>query len=466
MSSKVGVSQDAKVSIIEQEGVAVITAEVRKKRIVQPSDIPAWASAFSGAIGGAVANLIVFPLDLVTTRLQVQEKLLLETKNQSNEKPSSSSSTVAAQDQPHLYKGVWDATVRIYKEEGLFAFYDGAIQDCYSTMLSAFFYFYAYDILRNARLKQVSKSTRSGRPPSNLGVFEELLIGSMAGIFCKFFTSPLNNIVTRQQTAALVAQANRDEAEFQAEELDEEEEEEEEYDESMDLSKTYSPEKQIRVGGTVPVDLSKQQPKKKKKRATASTKTVTPKPIAEGKKHHKSVSAVQIAKEIYNERGIAGFWSGFQATILLSVNPSLTYYFYQILKVIFIRGNRGMTKAQRQRRRDNPTSFEVFFFSASAKTLATLITYPLILVKTQMQVKAADNKKNGGTGSVSLLGTFKDLVTPKNGKSGGLAHLYQGARGQVLKGFFSQGITMLTKDQISRLIIYIYFVISKFVKQL
>lgn len=320
---------------------------------IQPSDIPAVASAFSGALGGAFATLLVYPVDLVTTRMQIQGKV------QGGKK----------------YKHVFDAFKQIYEEEGLGAFYNGATQSVLSVMISAFFYFYAYDILRNGRLRQVSRSSKSGRAPSTLGIAEELLIGSLAGMFCKFITSPLSNIVTRQQTAAVVAKS-------------------------------------------VPVD--------EKGKPVTKVKT----------------SAIDIAKDIYVEKGITGLWTGYKATMILSVNPSLTYYFFQVLKALLIH----------RKYRDNPTSFQLFFYPATAKTLATLLTYPLLLLKTQMQMKSKSAKKL----------SFSSLFFGTNGsQKGRLATLYQGASGQVLKGFFSQGITMLTKDQISRLIIYVYFVLVK-----
>lgn len=470
------------------------------KQRIQPSDIPALANAFSGAVGGAVASFLVFPLDVVTTRLQVQEKLLAQLQQDqaiaiakaaataASVVTSSSSSNVnnhqelkypqcpadttvlpvdALLPENVLYKGVWDATRRIYTEEGIAAFYDGAIQGTFSIMLSAFLYFYAYDILRTARLKQVAHRTRSGRPPSTLGIAEELLIGTLAGIFCKFFTAPLNNIVTRQQTAALLAHASHPEWKR--------------VKSNVDLHKTYTPKHQIRVGGVAPFD--------NKDDATGlgnnnSTSNINPQQQHyTPQKHHESVSALKIAKEIYSERGIRGFWTGFEATIFLSVNPSLTYYFFQMLKVLFIRGDGGMTKAERQRRRDNPTSWELFIFSASAKTAASLLTYPLILVKTQMQVNKKKLQKEQqqkignktSSSSSSLFQSFSELLSSStttstknnnNNKKNKFLNLYQGASGQILKGFFSQGITMLTKDQIARLIIYLYFIISKLYRQI
>lgn len=456
---------------------------------IQPSDIPVWANAFSGALGGAVANLMVFPLSLVATRLQVQEKLLkaqeakqtklhqkqleklrnIDPNDPEQKKLDAFKASLSDEEKARLvpenltlndsrlYRGMIDAAIRIYNEEGLIAFYDGAIQDTLSTMLSAFFYFYAYDILRNARLKQVARNKASGKPPSTLGIAEELLIGSLAGIFCKFFTAPLNNIVTRQQTAALVAQSRN---------LENNEAIVPKAAQDAPSAQPSGENKQpasatVRVGGTIPLGTHPTG------NNGLSHNSLSKKLHNTNQHHHIGVNATTIAKEIYSERGILGFWSGFGATVLLSVNPSLTYYFFQTIKVLFIRGGKGATpearKADRARRRENPTKWQLFLFSASAKTLASLITYPLSLVKSQMQVKGScDDSSNNDTKTgqkqavhkpgKSMVATFSEIV-----KTNGVGHLYQGARAQILKGFFSQGITMLTKDQIARFIIYLYF---------
>lgn len=335
----------------------------------EPSDMSAGASALSGAIGGAVANLAVFPLDLVTTRLQVQKGYLEE------------------DDQ---YKSLLDAFTKIVKSEGIFALYDGAFQDTISTMVSAFFYFFAYDFLRNNRLKM--KRLPNGRLPKTLGIAEELLVGSLAGIFCRFITSPLGNIVTRQQTAALVQKSNRASPEASSE-------------------KKYG---HVITGVAPPV---------------TPTTVETP-------------SAVQIAKDIYKEKGITGFWTGYKATVVLSINPSLTYYFFQALKANLIP----------YKRRDNPTGGELFLYSALAKSLAGLITYPYILAKTRLQVKTESASKKAKSASQMVIDTIK---------TEGVLGLWEGCQGQILKGFFSQGITMLIKDKIARLLIYIYFLLAR-----
>jgi solute carrier family 25 (peroxisomal adenine nucleotide transporter), member 17 len=346
------------------------------KKRVQPSDMPLWANAFSGAVGGSVAMLSVYPLELISTRLQVQNKI----------------------ESDDHYDGVVDAVVKIFKKHGISGFYDGAGSETLATFIQAFFYFFAYEKLRTARMKSIARS--KGRAPSTLGVGEELLIGTMAGVFCKFFTSPINNITTRQQTA--------------------------------DIEGNHS--------GRHGIKALKGAAKLKREIASSTAPSEPPSGTQTPQGEAPSTEFFTVAKQIYKEKGLTGFWAGYKATIILSINPSLTYYFFQLLRTNLIP----------RRRRENPTSLEIFFLAAFAKIFAIGFTYPIILAKTRIQIKRTADKLSSV--HMQIYSTLK---------AEGFSGLYTGVRAQILKGFFSQGITMMTKDQIARAIIYLYFVTRK-----
>lgn len=126
--------------------------------------------------------------------------------------------------------------------------------------------------------------------------------------------------------------------------------------------------------------------------------------------------------EIYRSKGLPGFWSGYKATFFLSANPSLAYYFYQLL------GSRHRSSAAK-----------VFLRAAIAKSMALLLTYPVILAKTRSQ--ASHVKK-------SMLSEMWTTL-----KTNGLLGLYDGADGQLVKGIFTQGITMTTKESIEHAVL-------------
>ena len=95
-----------------------------------------------------------------------------------------------------IYSSFADAVEKIYSSEGISGFYSGWGQDTVASVSSNFFYQLAYQFLRDRRLRRAAV-----RGEKTLGVVEELLVGALAGIFSRFFTTPMNNVVTRKQTS-------------------------------------------------------------------------------------------------------------------------------------------------------------------------------------------------------------------------------------------------------------------------
>jgi Mitochondrial carrier protein len=114
---------------------------------------------------------------LIVTRLQTQRR----TKNTSD---------------AELYTSFLDAIEKIYASEGISGLYSGWAQDTIASVSSTFFYHFAYQYLREKRLRRANL-----KGEKTLGIIEELLVGALAGVFSRFFTTPLSNLVTRKQTA-------------------------------------------------------------------------------------------------------------------------------------------------------------------------------------------------------------------------------------------------------------------------
>lgn len=301
--------------------------------------VPAATQAVSGAIGGSLANLLLYPLDVVIVRLQVQRDTEIANAIQKNENGKSHAEIL--NDPAVSELSIAQTSKSILQEEGWQAFFEGAGDDVIASFTQSFLYFFVYDYLRN---KQVRYHIRKrGYAPRTLGLQKELFFGAVAGMFCKLFTTPLRNIVILKQ-----------------------------------------------------ID------------------------------HTRSKTMVQCVKEIYRNKGFTGLWSGYRATLFLSANPSLSYYFYQLM---------SSPKRIDSKRR-------VFARAAIAKSLATMVTYPVILAKTRTQARPGQSN------------LYRDLW--KTFKRNGVTGLYDGINAQLLKGCFSQGITMTSKESITRLVVYIY----------
>ena len=157
-------------------------------------------------------------------------------------------------------------------------------------------------------------------PPNttNLPVLEELSVGILAGAISKLFTTPIANVVTRKQTAIFHAK------EYHA----------------AHIHKHHRPGKKCRH-----------------------------KP--------KGPSTVSIIQDIYDEHGASGFWAGYKPTLLLTLNPAITFLLYETFK-----------RSLPRKHIEHQTKTQTFLLGAVAKAVASTITYPLAVVKTRSMIKS------------------------------------------------------------------------------
>ena len=174
-------------------------------------------------------------------------------------------------------------------------------------------------------------------------------------------------------------------------------------------------------------------------------------------------SVRSIALQIRNEKGIRGFWSGYSASLILTLNPSLTFFFYETLKRLVLPRNQ----------RANPSAQVTFLLAAISKACASSITYPFSLAKSRLQASgrtaevksspSADKKGNLAPWARLPPNVFTTIVSIS--RIEGISGLYEGLGGEVLKGFFSHGITMIVKEAAHKVVIQLYYAILKLLRR-
>ncbi|KAJ5354670.1 hypothetical protein N7541_005714 [Penicillium brevicompactum] len=325
--------------------------------------LPALGNATAGAIGAAISNVVVYPLNVIVARLQTQKQKASDDKEKSDDEEE--------------YTSVLDAARKIYAQQGISGFYPGLAQDTWKTVADSFLFFLAYSAIRQKRIVARVGAERAAKSKHIvLPVLDELAVGILAGSFAKLFTTPLSNIVARKQTSAARKEGNT-----------------------------------------------------------------------------KDLSTSDIAARIRSEKGLLGFWSGYSATLILTLNPSITFFLNEFLKRTLLPRSK----------RDKPPPFLTFLLAALSKVAASSITYPVSLAKTRAQVMS--NSKSGSPGSEKTASsTLASSLTPEIlssiltiSRTDGIKGLYSGLQGEILKGFFSHGFTMLAKDAVYTSIIKSYY---------
>ncbi|CAO3691774.1 unnamed protein product [Rhizopus stolonifer] len=283
--------------------------------------LPPIGHATAGSAGAMFASSIVYPLDIIKTRIQVQAK--------------------DGSGEDH-YNSAWDGIKRIVEKEGISGLYAGLGSSLIGTASTNFTYFYCYSFLR----ENYNKRYNPGR--GTLSTALELTLGAAAGALTTLITTPVSVITTRQQT--LPASERQD------------------------------------VIGT--------------------------------------------AKTIYEEEGIEGLWKGIRPSLVLCVNPAITYGSFEKIKQIVLSVlNLPMTP------------WVNFLVGALSKTLATVITYPYIMAKVRLQWKPSKESKEKIVPYKGALDVLARVL-----KTEGVVGWYNGMSTQITKAVLSQALLFMMKD--------------------
>jgi hypothetical protein len=180
---------------------------------------------------------------------------------------------------------------------------------------------------------------------------------------------------------------------------------------------------------------------------------------------------MEIARGIYEEKGLKGLWAGYQAAMILTLNPSLTFALHAVL-----------SRSLPRKLREKPGAVTTFLLSATSKAIASATMYPFSLAKTRLMVggkkeekyeKEAEqevDEKVGGDSEAkkvekevlkeTLLSTLLAIVEHE-----GYSGLYEGLELEVCKGFLSHGITMVAKQIVQRFVIKLWYLFSVVMKR-
>ncbi|CAO3597899.1 unnamed protein product [Absidia cylindrospora] len=139
----------------------------------------------------------------------------------------------------------------------------------------------------------------------------------------------------------------------------------------------------------------------------------------------------ETCQTIVKEEGVAGLWRGIRPSLVLCINPSITYGSFEKIKQLVLKLLRTSVLS----------SGAAFGVGALSKTLATVITYPYIMAKVRMQWKPSKEM----AGKVQAYKGALDVLA-RVMKQEGFFGWYRGMSTQISKAVLSQALLFMMKD--------------------
>ncbi|CEJ56594.1 hypothetical protein PMG11_02796 [Penicillium brasilianum] len=156
--------------------------------MVPKNQLSPWKGVVSGTTAAILANVLVYPLDVVKTRLQVQ---VHQHRTKHGDEAADHSRMQDAQ-----YTGAVDAVRKILQQDGISGLYSGLESSIAGTASMNFAYFYWSAAARTV----YQHALRYHGIEDFNSIIKEFGLGAVGGALAQLCTTPISVIATRQQT--------------------------------------------------------------------------------------------------------------------------------------------------------------------------------------------------------------------------------------------------------------------------
>ncbi|KAK4436541.1 Peroxisomal nicotinamide adenine dinucleotide carrier [Sesamum alatum] len=144
-------------------------------------------------------------------------------------------------------------------------------------------------------------------------------------------------------------------------------------------------------------------------------------------------------QEVYDEAGVLGFWKGVFPTLIMVSNPSIQFMLYETLLKKLKKRRLSSSKGN-----NDVTALEIFLLGALAKLGATVITYPLLVVKSRLQAK----QTTGGDKRHQYRGTLDAIL--KMIRYEGFYGFYKGMGTKIVQSVLAAAVLFMVKEELVR----------------
>ncbi len=344
----------------------------------------AVVNGLAGACGGIVAQLLTYPLQAVNTRQHIERK----TRDNGDLGvgdpnllgfPSKSKPTKGGGG-----GGTLEEICEVIKQEGWEGLYRGLGPSLVGTACSQGVYYFFYHTFKNEAEIRAQRNKKLGRGDGSVSMLTSLLIAALAGCANVLLTNPIWVVVTRMQlskrTAAMLAAASLSTI-------------------SSSSSISSTPDAALAIVSQYGV--------------------------------------LETVKDLYNEAGLLGLWKGVLPTLIMVSNPSIQFMIYESL----LKRLTAKCTANEQGLK-HVSAIQVFLLGAIAKLGATVLTYPLLVVKSRLQAKQTIGLDN----SLYYLGTVDAVMKILHYE--GVAGFYKGMGTKIVQSVVAAAVLFMIKEEL------------------
>ncbi|RZC53487.1 hypothetical protein C5167_012337 [Papaver somniferum] len=350
----------------------------------------ALINGLAGAGGGIIAQLITYPLQTVNTRQQTDRDHKKGTKRKQD-------------------VGTLKQMIQVVNTEGWGRLYSGLAPSLFGTAASQGVYYYFYQVFRSKAEAAAIARFKKGHGDGTVGIFSSLLVAAFSGCVNVLLTNPIWVVVTRMQTHRKASKLPKP---------------------SLTLSVT--PDEELQTSEIEPPPYGTTNAVRNSEHSNIG-QHVCSVDLAD------SIFTKKMPKLEYNMRssGIRGFWKGVGPTLLMVSNPSIQFMIYETL-LKKLKARRALTgKAN-----SGVTALETFLLGAVAKLGATVMTYPLLVVKSRLQAKQV----TGGDKNLHYKGTMDAIM--KMIQYEGLYCFYRGMSTKITQSVLAAAVLFMVKEEL------------------
>ncbi|KAG4920255.1 hypothetical protein JHK84_049107 [Glycine max] len=278
-------------------------------------------------------------------------------------------------------QGALERMCQVVKEEGWERLYGGLMPSVVGTAASQGVYYYFYQIFRNKAEAAALQQKKMGVGDGSVGMLSSLVVAALSGCVNVLLTNPIWVVVTRMQTHR--KESNRTPA-----------------DQGLFV-------------------------------ATEQPILSAVEPLPYGTSH--------VIQEIYGEAGIWGFWKGVLPTLIMVSNPSIQFMLYEAM-LAKLRKRRAWSK----KGSNGVTALEIFLIGALAKLGATVVTYPILVVKARLQAR----QDKTGDRRHHYKGTWDAII--KMIRYEGFNGFYKGMGTKIVQSVLAAAVLFMMKEELVR----------------